>query len=155
MRRTRTFAAALMIAALPIGLSACSGSSSSGSSSSSHSPSGTSGTSDSSGGSSDSSSTGDASGKPSRDAAKTGLAKIYTNAGMPQSNADDMAGCILDKGYDKFSSTTLQAFVDSKISQVYANDVTDFAKYSGECMTGGISMPSMPDISMPSMPSVG
>lgn len=92
---------------------------------------------------------GGADGKPSKDEVKTGLVKYYTDQGVPQSGAETLAGCMVDKGYDKFSAKTLTAMKDGKPGEIDPTDSANFVAVTGQCAPSGAGLPSGLPTSLP------
>lgn len=80
--------------------------------------------------------------KPSKDDVKAGLVKFYATKGVTGQPATMLAGCIVDKGYDKFSAQTLNAMKDGDPSKLDQNDSTTFVQVSGECASANGGLPT-------------
>lgn len=80
--------------------------------------------------------------KPSKDEVKQGLVKYYGTQGVPTATADKLAGCIVDKGYDKFSAQTLNAMKDGDPKSIDPSDVAHFTTVATQCAPAAGTLPT-------------
>lgn len=88
--------------------------------------------------------------RPAKADVVAGLKKFYDRTDKTNSwNHDKLANCIADKGYDSFSTKTLNAMKDGKPTGIDKTDSVKFGAYSAACATD-----AMPSGSKPPLPSV-
>lgn len=88
--------------------------------------------------------------RPSKADVVAGLKKFYDRTDKTNSyNHDKLANCLADKGYESFSSKTLNALKDGKPSKIDKGDAPEFGAFGAMCAPS-----AMPSGSKPPLPSV-
>ncbi|NNG40113.1 hypothetical protein HJ588_12650 [Flexivirga sp. ID2601S] len=78
-----------------------------------------------------------ASGKPTKEQVKTGLNDYFVGKGVPRALMSNVADCVVDDGYDKFSDTTLRALQSGQIDKLNPLDAATLASTTTTCLARG------------------
>lgn len=130
--------AAVLLLAVPFGLTACS----SGKSHSATSPSSSVSTAPAPAGttSSDQSKTAE-SAKPSKAEVAAGMRSYFVGKGVPRSLVGGVTDCVAAKGYSQFSDATLRALRNGRVNELNPLDAGKLTKVTTDCLASG-SVPS-------------
>ena len=136
-------AAAALLLAMPVGLAACSSSSSDKAVSSAPTSTTTSAApAPSAGGDDTEPSRAADTGKPTKAQVAAGMTDYFVGKGVPRSLVGNVANCVADKGYSQFSDTTLRALKNGKIQDLNPLDTGKLTKVTTTCLASG-SIPSV------------